>query len=124
MNLLEQFHGNDSALAESYAMNVELLRRNGAEAGLPDYKIVGEEVCQSSPVHLIIKSKYASQIKVSAILREKLSLSQRAYENMLASGQIKSIRDLDLKKSTCPTDKKVSPVHYMITDSCRGRHLF
>jgi hypothetical protein len=102
--LLEQFHRNDSILAENYAMNVELLRRNGAEAGLPDYKIVGEEICPNSSVHLIIKGKYASQIKVSAILREKLSLSQRAYENMLASGQIKSILNLDLKKCKLSTE--------------------
>ena len=96
--LLEQFHMNDSVLAEKYAMDVELLHRNGAEAGLPNYKVEGNEICFNTPIQLYIKSKYPSQIKVSAILRDKLSLSQSSYENMLASGQIKSISGQDLKK--------------------------
>jgi len=103
-DLLEQFHENDSVLAERYAMDVELLRRNGAEAGLPNYKIVGEEICLDAPIQLCIKSKYPSQIKVSAILRDKLSLSQKNFESMLAGGQIKSIAGLDLKKCRLHTD--------------------
>ncbi|MEA4849126.1 MAG: DUF1062 domain-containing protein, partial [Clostridiaceae bacterium] len=102
--LLEQFHANDSALAEKYAMDVEMLRRNGVEAGLPGYKVAGEEIPSNTSIMLYIKSKYPSQIKVSAILRDKLSLSQRAYENMVASGQIKSSLGLDLKKCRLHTD--------------------
>jgi len=102
--LLERFHTNDSALAERYAMDVELLRRNGAEAGLPRYKIAGSEICPNTPVQLYIRSKYPSQIKVSAILREKLALSQRAYESMVAGGQIKSGCGLDLKKCRLHTE--------------------
>lgn len=104
--LLEQFHANDHVLAEKYAMDVELLRRNGAEAGLPDYKIVGNEICFNTSIQLCIKSKYPSQIKVSTILRDKLSLSQKAYESMLANGQIKSLFGLDLKK--CKLNTEVS----------------
>lgn len=103
-DLLEQFHMNDSALAEKYAMDVELLRRNGVEPGIPAYKVVGEEICLNIPIHLCIISEYPSQIKVSTILREKLSLSQSAFENMLVSGQIRSMFGLDLKKSKLHTE--------------------
>lgn len=102
--LLEQFHANDSALAEKYAMDVELLRRNGAEAGLPGYTVVGEKICLNASILLYIKSKYPSQIKVSAILRDKLSLSQKTYESMVANGQIKSIFGQDLKKCRLHTE--------------------
>lgn len=103
-DLLEQFHVNDSVLAEKYAMDTELLRRNGAEPALPSYKVVGEEICWNVPIQLSIKSKYPSQIKVSAILRDKLALPQRAFENMVARGQIKSISGLDLKKCKLHTE--------------------
>ncbi len=102
--LLEGFHTNDSTLAEKYAMDVELLRKNGAEAGLPRYKIAGSEICPNTPVQLYIKSKYPSQIKLSAILRSKLALSQRTYESMVDSGQIKSSLGLDLKKCRLHTE--------------------
>lgn len=96
--LLEQFHTNDSNLVEQYAMDIELLRRNGAEVGLPNYRITGDKICIGNPTELHIISKYSCQLKVSTILREKLYLSQKAFDQILACGQIKSISGLDLKK--------------------------
>lgn len=95
---LEQFHMNDSNLVEQYAMDSELLHRNGAEVGLPNYEITGDEICINNPTELHIISKYSCQLKVSKILREKLYLSQKALEQMLACGQIKSISGVDFKK--------------------------
>ncbi|WP_101697081.1 DUF1062 domain-containing protein [Clostridium minihomine] len=95
---LEQFHTNDRFLAEQYAMDTERLRRNGAKAGLPDYTIVGEDICAGVPTELHIMSRYQSQIKIAAILREKLNLSQKAFEQLLNSEQIKSVSVLDLQK--------------------------
>ncbi|MEM1484469.1 DUF1062 domain-containing protein [Oscillospiraceae bacterium PP1C4] len=95
---LEQYHKNDSELAKQHAMDMELLRRNGAEVGSPDYTIVGDEVCVDKPTELHIISKYSCRLKVSTILREKLSLSQKAFDQMLACEQIKSISELDLRK--------------------------
>lgn len=103
--LLEQFHMNDSNLIEQYAMDIELLRRNGAEVGLPDYRIIGDEICIDNPTELHIISKYSCQLKVSTILREKLYLSQKTFDQILARGQIKSISGLDLKK--CRLHSKV-----------------
>ncbi|QDR79518.1 DUF1062 domain-containing protein [Sporomusa termitida] len=96
--LLEQFYTNDSKLVEQYAMDIELLRRNGAEAGLPSYRITGDEICIGKPTELHIICKYSCQLKISTILREKLYLSQKTFTQMLACGQIKSSPGLDLKK--------------------------
>lgn len=104
--LLELFHSNDAALAVKYAMDVDLLRKNGAEAGLPPFEIIGEEISMdSTPIQLCITSRHPSQIKVAAILRHKLGLSQRAFESMVEKGQIKSRIGLDFKK--CKLDKEV-----------------
>lgn len=95
---LEQFHINNSNLVEQYAVDSELLHRNGAEVGLPNYRITGDEICIDNPTELHIISKYSCQLKVSRILREKLYLSQKALAQMLACGQVKTISGIDLKK--------------------------
>ena len=96
---LEQFHTNDRSLVEQYAMNTEILRRNGAEVGLPDYIIVGNEICVDTRTELHIISKYPCQLKVSTILREKLNLSLKVFEQMSACGQFESAAGVDLRKT-------------------------
>lgn len=96
--LLHKFQTNDSHLVEQYAMDIDLLHKNGAEIGLAAYIIAGEEMGFDTPTELRIISKYSCPLKVSTILRERLSLSQKTFDQMLACGQIKSISGLDLKK--------------------------
>lgn len=97
-DVLEQFHTNDSNLVKHYAMDIEFLRRNGAEIGLPDYSILGDDICITNPTELHIISKYPFQLKVSTILRQKLSLSQKDFEEMLSCEHLKSISGLNLRK--------------------------
>ena len=84
--LLDKFHGNDQILAHKYAMNTDLLKRNGCKIGPYDYKITG---CAAfdGPVRLHIRSNDASDVKVSAILREKLQLSRKEFEDMQTDGR-------------------------------------
>lgn len=96
--ILEQFHKNDDNLVEQYAMNAELLHRNGAEVGIPEYKIVGQGININDLTQVRIVSKYPSQLKVSTLLREKLGLSRKKFDEMLDCGVIKSISGVDLKK--------------------------
>lgn len=97
-DLLESFYKNDQMMAEQYAMNFDLLRRNGVEVGLPVYSIIGDEFSSNEPVTLEIKSKYAVQIKVASIIREKLHLSQKDYFQLVADRKIMSIPEKDLRK--------------------------
>lgn len=98
LDLLERFHGNDEATAQTYAMNMELLRGNGGEVGLPHYTVEGDDLPGNEDVILQIQTDYPSPIKVSTILRNRLSISQKRYEEMLANGQIQNSSMLDLKK--------------------------
>ena len=96
--LLEAFHRNDEMLIEQFAMNADLLHKNGVEMGLPSYAIIGEDFSPTEAVTLEIKSKYFVHIKVSAIIREKLHLSQKDYLQLIDNGKIRSIPDLDVHK--------------------------
>ena len=102
--LLDKFHGNDQILAHKYAMNTDLLKRNGCKIGPYDYKITG---CAAfdGPVRLHIRSNDASDVKVSAILREKLQLSRKEFEDMLSDGRIQSESENDLTK--CRLGKEI-----------------
>lgn len=96
--ILEQFHTNDYNLVKQYAMNMELLHRNGAEVGIPEYKIVGQEININDLTQVHIISKYPCQLKVSTLLREKLGLSRKVFDEMLDCGIIRSNSGVDLKK--------------------------
>lgn len=98
LELLEAFHRNDKMLVEQFAINADLLHKNGVEMGLPSYAIIGEDLSTTEAVTLEIKSKYFVHIKVSAIIREKLHLSQKDYLQLIDNGKIRSISELDLRK--------------------------
>lgn len=96
--LLEAFHKNDETLAEEFAMNSDLLQKNGAQIGQPKYSVIGEAFSFNEDVTLEIKSKYCANIKVSSIVREKLHLSQKDYLRRIDNGTIRSIPELDLHR--------------------------
>ncbi|MGL6199037.1 MAG: DUF1062 domain-containing protein [Lachnospiraceae bacterium] len=96
--LLEQFHNNDEYVANRYAMDIENLRLNGGEIGIPDYEVIGDTIPFNEDVELHIETDYPSHFKVSTIIREKLKLSQKLYEDMITNGCIKSLSTHDLRK--------------------------
>ncbi|OOM75899.1 hypothetical protein CLPUN_29360 [Clostridium puniceum] len=102
--ILEGFHSNNGELAKSYAMDTELILRNGAEVGLPKYKILEADINLDIPIELHIKSSYPSRLKLSSLLREKMNLSKNAFEQMIISGSIRSTSGLDLKKYRLQAD--------------------
>lgn len=81
---------NDHALAHAYAMDSELLSQNGAEALSPDYTVYGEAIDFSEPVKIIIKSDFATKIKLSKVIKSHLGLSNSALEAYIGKGLIKS----------------------------------
>lgn len=96
---LEGFQNNSHSLVEKYAMDMDFLYRNGVdEVDIPQYSIIGEVFLPSEDVELEIKSKYLFPVKVSALIREKLHLSQTEYLRLIDNGNIKSIPEQDLKK--------------------------
>lgn len=104
---LEKFHANDPGLIEKYAMDIELLKRNGSEIGTADYRIIGEDIPLDSAVQLHIKSDYSSQLKLSKLLRDKLLLSRSAFDRMIEKGQITSLQGVKLRKSRLGLEAKI-----------------
>ncbi|SKC89295.1 DUF1062 domain-containing protein [Maledivibacter halophilus] len=102
--ILDGFYSNNGELAKRYAMDIELIRRNGAEIGLPKYKILGANINFGTPIELHIKSSYPSRLKVSSLLREKMNLSQNTFKQMINSGSIRSVSGLNLKKCRLQAD--------------------
>ncbi|AZV58691.1 DUF1062 domain-containing protein [Clostridium sp. AWRP] len=102
--ILDGFYSNNGDLAKRYAMDTELIRKNGAEVGLPKYKILGPNINFNTPTELHIKNYFPSRIKVAALLREKFNLSKNAFEQMITSGSIRSTSRLDLKKCRLQED--------------------
>lgn len=97
-SLLEKFHNNDETLSKEYEMNTELLQRNGAEVQYPVYKISGEDFTSNEPIELKIRSDYYLPVKVSAILKDKLKLSQNALLSLIDHERISTISKQDLRK--------------------------
>lgn len=100
---LEGFYNNDPQLVEQIAMNTQLLQQNGTEPCLPDYQIIGElfdleQKHSSFPIQLHIISKYPTQFKVSALLREKLGWSRKTLELLVNQGRITGPNGVDLMK--------------------------
>lgn len=98
LDLLEKFHSNDKELASEYAANIELIKHNGGRLSTPDYEICGEDFSFDDFAQLQINSPYSMPVKVSSVIREKLNLSKKQYEEMLADGRIKSVPERDLQK--------------------------
>lgn len=98
LKTLDGFHSNNKELAKKYAMDTDLIGKNGAEASLPKYKILGDDINFDTPIELHIKSFYQSRVKVASLLREKMNLSKKAFEQMITRGIIRSVEGLDLKK--------------------------
>lgn len=110
--MLEGFHSNSEELAEKYAMNTELIGRNGVEVGMPDYKIVGQNIDFKEKVELHINTIYENKIKIGTIIRQKLEISQSVFEKLISNGSIKGLKEEDLKKS------KLEKETILIIDMC------
>lgn len=106
--LLEKFHGNDQELAFHYAMDLGLIGKNGADAGIPVYKIEGEVLEPDKlmePVRLRICCFYPLGLKLSQVMREKLGISKRMLEFMLEQGQLSCEGAADFSK--CRLQKEI-----------------
>lgn len=95
---LDRFLRNEKELVEQYAMNSAFLHGNGVETGIPQYSIIGESFSPEGGIQLKINSKYAVPVKVSALVRGKLCLSQKEFARLAAEKRIRSIPEQDLLK--------------------------
>lgn len=106
--LLSRFHGNDPSLAMQYAMDTRFLRLNGAQIQLPSYHVEGQvfQLADSpastdpdSSMVLQIDNPYPLPLRVHAVLKSKLKLSQKRLDQLTQSGRIQCEDGRELKKS-------------------------
>ncbi len=102
--LLEKFQNNDEHLALQYAMDIDILKRNGTEVGMPEYEIIGSDVVWEVKTRLEIQSDYPAKVKLIKILREKLKLSHQVFNKMLDHGSIWLDDGSDIRKAKLQQD--------------------
>lgn len=86
--LLERFYANDEDLARMYAMNIDFLRRNGGEVGMGEYEVRGEDLDFTEPVEVHIIFKEPVKVKTGTLLRRKLGVSRKRFEELVADGSV------------------------------------
>ncbi len=106
--LLERFTRNDARLAQSYALNLQFLRKNGAAVSELEYRVNGESLCvaEGASLHLINPTGYP--VRAAAVLRKGLNLSQSGWDELMESGRLQNDQGLDLRR--CKLDKELTVV--------------
>lgn len=97
-DLLERYHNNDRNLATQHALNMGLLRQNGAIPCASAFVVSGENLPTDEPVELHLICEYPLPVKVSALLRQKLNLSRRMLNQLIDSGSIKGAPGIHVLK--------------------------
>ena len=97
-DLLERYHNNDRKLAAQNALNMGLLRQNGAIPCAPAFVVSGEDLPSGKPVELHLTCEYPLPVKVSAVLRQKLNLSRRMLDQLIENGMIKGAPEANVLK--------------------------
>lgn len=96
--LLRGFHENDRELAMRYATDAGLIKRNGAEPGIPEMEILGEQADLSEPVRIRVIAEWPSESRAAAAVRGKLGLSRSEFDKLYESGRLVCTSGQDLKK--------------------------
>lgn len=96
--MLCKFTCNDSDLARQYAMDTDLIKKNGAEAETMPYSIIGDDIDPFTAVRVKIVSEYPSKLRLSKILREKLLISRKTFDEMVSWGMIRTENGADIRK--------------------------
>ena len=97
-DLLEGFYSNEEGLARQYAMDFQFLKENGADVLTPSCSVLGDIPVSGEMSEVEIQSEYPLPIKVSALVRDKLCLSQKDYLERVTEGKIRSSAGQDLRK--------------------------
>lgn len=97
-DLLQGFHANDGELAMRYATDAALLKRNGAEPGIPEIEILGDTVDFTEPVCIELTAEWPSEYKTATAVRNKLGISRSRFDRLCERGRIVCTSRQNLKK--------------------------
>ncbi|MVB13038.1 hypothetical protein CAFE_37920 [Caprobacter fermentans] len=97
-DLLQGFHSNDEDLAMRWATDTALLKRNGAEPGIPEIEILGDTVDFTEPVDIELTAEWPAESKAATAIRGKLAVSRSQFDQLCESGRIRCTSGQNLKK--------------------------
>ncbi len=97
-DLLQGFHANDGELAIRYATDASLLKKNGAEPGIPEIEIPGEKIDFTEPVCVELTAEWPAEYKAATAIREKLGISRSQLDRLCEDGRILCTSGQNLKK--------------------------
>lgn len=98
-DLFNKLMNNDENLARIYALDLELLKKNRVKIELPPYKIKGNGIDFRHDIKIKIYNPYSTNIKVSKVLREKLSLTRKHFDNLVLNKVFQLEKGEDINKS-------------------------
>ena len=102
--MLTRYANNDSELAKLHAMDVALIKKNGAKFHTADAEIVGSDYDWKEAAEIHLAAKWSMKSKAAAFIYRKLGLSRSAFEKMYTEGRISCLSGHDLKKCKMKTE--------------------
>ncbi len=75
-----------------------LILRNGAEPGVPEIEIAGEEISIDEPAIIELTAEWPAEHKAAAAIRKKLGLSRSEFESLCDNERLCCISGHCLKK--------------------------
>lgn len=93
---LERFLANDPELALACALDVSLLRRNGAQRGPVTFVVEGEDFDGRGGCRVEITCEGALGLTVAQVLRHKLGVSRRELEQLVEAKCVCLADDADV----------------------------
>lgn len=102
---LEGYYKNDVALADQYAMDEALLKRNGAKTAPPEYRLEGDGIEKGVEARLHVHVSVPLPARLYKALKDKLQLTAAGMDALIDSGQIRIEGETgDLKKRKLLSD--------------------
>lgn len=97
--LLNRYLHNDSTLAQQCSMDSRLFKQNGIKMSLPEYRITGPDADWNQlPLRIEIIPDYPTGIRAAKIIREKLRLSLREFNEMTVNEILCEEDDKDIRR--------------------------
>ncbi len=85
--LLERFSGNDPELALACALDVSLLKHNGARRGTAAFTVEGAG-WDGGDCRVVVEADGALGVRLADVLRRKLGVSRRELEALVEAGRV------------------------------------
>lgn len=93
---LEKYFGNDARLALRCALDVGLLKRNGARRGKVSFLVEGPDFDGSEDCRVHVEGGDLVGIRLAEVLRRKLAVSRSELERLTESGLVLGADGLDV----------------------------